>query len=60
MNDTAIDIPGGVPPGSSITNVNRAQNLIDEMGLGKSGRSVVRQSNQSVKEEVLQKPIDTE
>ena len=50
MNDTAIDIPG-------ISNTNRASKLVDEMGLGKSGRSVVRQSNQSVKEEVLQKPM---
>ena len=50
MNDTAIDIPG-------ISNTNRASKLMDEMGLGKSGRSVVRQSNQSVKEEVLQKPM---
>ena len=38
MNDTAIDIPG-------ISNTNRASKLMDEMGLGKSGRSVVRQSN---------------
>ena len=30
MNDTAIDIPGGMPPGSSITNVNRASKLMDE------------------------------
>ena len=50
MNDTAIDIPG-------ISNTNRASKLMDEMGLGKSGRSVVRQSTQSVKEEVLQKPM---
>ena len=50
MNDTAIDIPG-------ISNTNRASKLMDEMGLGKSGHSVVRQSNQSVKEEVLQKPM---
>ena len=50
MNDTAIDIPG-------ISNSNRASKLMDEMGLGKSGRSVVRQSTQSVKEEVLQKPM---
>ena len=34
MNDTAIDIPG-------ISNTNRASKLMDEMGLGKSGRSVV-------------------
>ncbi len=46
MNDTAIDIPG-------ISNTNRASKLMDEMGLGKSGRSVARQS----KEEVLQKPM---
>ena len=44
MNDTAIDIPG-------ISNTNRASKLMDEMGPGKSGRSVVRQSTQSVKEE---------
>ena len=50
MNDTAIDIPG-------ISNTNRASKLMDEMGLGKSGRSVVRQRTQSVKEEVLQKPM---
>ena len=44
MNDTAIDIPG-------ISNTNRASKLMDEMGLGKSGRSVVRQGTPSVKEE---------
>ena len=50
MNDTAIDIPG-------ISNTNRASKLMDEMGLGKSGRSVVRQGIPSLKEEVLQKPM---
>ena len=45
MNDTAIDIPG-------ISNTNRASKLMDEMGLGKSGRSVVRQGTPSLKEEV--------